>query len=201
MGETKEKLRAIARLRRDALSIAEAADKSRLIQETVLQFSPYIFSRAVALYSPTENEVATAGIRDHALNEGKRVFYPRVAGDTGGDFVELKRAGELRRGRYGILEPAGDALLTQRDEEGLVVFVPALAFDLYGNRLGRGKGWYDRALSRLGSGVTLAGLAYEFQIFDSLPAERRDCRVDHIITESRVVDCGDRSSSDSRWFS
>jgi 5-formyltetrahydrofolate cyclo-ligase len=198
MGETKEKLRAIARQRRDALSIAEAAVKSRLIQERVLQFSPYIFSRAVALYSSTQNEVATAGIRDHALKEGKRVFYPRVAGDPGGDFAELKRAGELRRGRYGILEPAGDALLTQRDEEGLVVFVPALAFDLRGNRLGRGKGWYDRALSRLGAGVTLAGLAYELQIFDRLPAERWDCKVDHLITESRVVDCGDRPS-DSGW--
>lgn len=197
MGETKEKLRAIARQRRDALSIAEAADKSRLIQERVLQFSPYIFSLAVALYSSTQNEVATAGIRDHALKEGKRVFYPRVVADTGGDFVELKRAGDLGPGRYGILEPAGDVLLTQRDEEGLVVFVPALAFDLRGNRLGRGKGWYDRALSRLGAGVTLAGLAYELQIFDRLPAERWDCKVDHIITESRVVDCGDRPPSDS----
>jgi 5-formyltetrahydrofolate cyclo-ligase len=201
MGETKEKLRAIARLRRDALSIADAADKSRLIQERVLQFSPYMFSRAVALYSSMQNEVATAGIRDHALKEGKRVFYPRVAGDTGGDFAELKRAGDLRPGRYGILEPAGNVLLTQRDEEGLVVFVPALAFDLRGNRLGRGKGWYDRALSRLGAGVTLAGLAYELQIFDRLPAERWDCKVDHIITESRVVDCGDRPSSDSGWVS
>ena len=199
MGEAKEKLRAIARLRRDALSIAEAAEKSRLIQERVLQFSPYIFSRAVALYSSTQNEVATAGIRDHTLKEGKKVFYPRVAGDAGCDFVELKRAEELRPGRYGLLEPAGDVMMTQRDEEELVVFVPGLAFDLRGDRLGRGKGWYDRALSRLGACVTLAGLAYEFQIFDRLPAERWDCKVDHIITESRVVDCGDRPPSDSRW--
>ena len=198
MRETKQRLRAIARQRRDALSVAEAADKSRLIQERVLQFSPYVFSRAVALYSSTHNEVATEGIRDHALKEGKKVFYPRVAGDMGRDFVELKRAGELRPGQYGILEPAGDVLLAERDEEGLVVFVPALAFDLQGNRLGRGKGWYDRALSRLGAGVTLAGLAYEFQIFERLPAERWDCKVDHIITESRVVDCGDRPS-DSGW--
>jgi 5-formyltetrahydrofolate cyclo-ligase len=199
MGETKEKLRAIARRSRDALSVADAAEKSRLIQERVLQFSPYIFSRAVALYSSTQNEVATVEIRDHAFKEGKKVFYPRVAGDTGGDFVELKRGGELRPGRYGILEPAGDVLLTQRDEEELVVFVPALAFDLLGNRLGGGKGWYDRALSRLGACVTLAGLAYEFQMFDRLPAERWDCKVDHIITERRVVDSGDRPSSDSGW--
>ena len=198
MGETKQKLRAIARRRRDALSVAEAADKSRLIQERVLQFAPYVFCRAVALYSSTHNEVATEGIRDHALKEGKKVFYPRVAGDTSHDFVELKRAGELRPGPYGILEPNGEASMTQRDEKGLVVFVPALAFDLQGNRLGRGKGWYDRALSRLGAGVTLAGLAYEFQIFERLPAERWDCKVDHIITESRVVDCGDRPS-DSGW--
>ena len=198
MGETKQRLRAVARQRRDALSVAEAADKSRLIQERVLQFSPYIFSRAVALYSSTPTEVATEGIRDHALREGKKVFYPRVAGDTGRDFVELKRAGELRPGQYGILEPTGDVLMTQRDEEGLVVFVPALAFDLRGHRLGRGKGWYDRALSRLGADVTLAGLAYELQIFARLPAEEWDCKVDHIITESRVVDCGDRPS-DSGW--
>lgn len=198
MGETKEHLRTIARQRRDALSIAEAADKTRLIEERVLRFSPYIFSRAVALYSPTRNEVGTQGIRDHAFREGKKVFHPRVAGDAGCDFVELKRAEELRPGRYGILEPSGDTLLTQGDEEGLVVFVPALAFDLLGNRLGRGGGWYDRALSRFGAGVTLAGLAYEFQIFDRLPAEGWDCKVDHIITERRVVDCRDRPSDSGR---
>ena len=198
MGETKDKLRAIARQRRDALSTTEVADKSRLVQERALQFPLYIFSGAVALYSPTRNEVETAGIRDHAFKEGKKVFYPRVAGDTGCEFVELTRRGELRPGRYGILEPTGAGLMTQRDEDGLVVFVPGLAFDLQGNRLGRGKGWYDQALSRLGEGVTLVGLAYEFQIFDKLPAERRDCKVDHIITEIRVVDCRDRPS-DSGW--
>ena len=198
MGETKEKLRAIARQRRDALSVAEAADKSRLIQERVLQFAPYVFCRAVALYSSTHNEVATEGIRDHALKEEKKVFYPRVAGDTGRAFVEIKRAGELRPGQYGILEPSGDVLMTHGDEEGLMVFVPALAYDLQGNRLGRGKGWYDRALARLGAGVTLAGLAYEFQIFEKLPAGRWDCKVDHIITEMRVIDCGDQPSN-ARW--
>lgn len=200
MGDTKEILRARAIQRRESLSASEAGPKSRLIQQRVLSFPVYLRSGAVALYSPSGNEVATEGIRDHALNTGKKLFYPKL--DAGADlqWVRLEAADKMKPGRYGILEPIGVARPSQKDAEGLLVFVPGLAFDVHGNRLGRGRGWYDRALASLGDKARFIALAFEFQIVAEVPTDSWDRKVHHIVTERRVIDCGDLPS-DSGWVS
>lgn len=191
MREKKHRLRARALLRRESLPTSELGLRNQLIQERVLHFSPYLLSAAVALYSPIGNEVRTEGIRDDALAAGKKVFYPRLGSEGNLDLVRVESAGELREGRYGILEPTGDKIMTKQDQQGLVVFVPGLAFDLQGNRLGRGKGWYDRVLEKLREGAKFVALAYEFQLVEEVPAEGWDRRVHQIITERRIIDCGD----------
>ena len=95
-------------------------------------------------------------------------------------------------GNIGILEPklsvrqegSRRVLLTQID----VVLVPGLAFDHFGNRLGRGKGYYDRFLSRLSSDTLTIGLAFEGMIHDQIPHDENDCPVKMIVTESRIVE-------------
>ena len=191
MGGKKQTLRTAALLRRDSLTTAELALWGHLIQERVLHFSPYLVSRSVALYSPVGNEVATEEIRDHALKVRKKLFYPKLGRGENLALVQVESASELKPGRYGILEPTGEKIITKEGQERLVVFVPGLAFDLQGNRLGRGKGWYDRVLELLGKGSRLIALAYEFQIVEQVPTERWDRKVHHIITERRIVDCGD----------
>ena len=150
------------------------------------------------MYSPSGNEVATEDIRDHALKAGKKLFYPKL--DTGTDlhWARLEASDKMKPGRYGIFEPAGVARLAKNDVEGLIVFVPGLAFDLHGNRLGRGKGWYDRALAALGEPARFIALAFEFQIVDEIPVDSWDQKVHHIITERRVIDCGDLPSDSGR---
>ena len=194
MGEKKQTLRAAALLRRDSLAAPELTLWSRLIQERVLYFSPYLISRSVALYSPIGNEVATEAIRDHALKARKKLFYPKLGNGEDPALIQVELVEELKPGRYGILEPTGEKIMTQEDQERLVVFVPGLAFDLQGNRLGRGKGWYDRVLELLGEGARLVALAYEFQIMEQVPAESWDRKVHHIITERRIIDCRDAPS-------
>ena len=108
--------------------------------------------------------------------------------------VRVESDQELRPGRYGILEPAGTESMTREDQERLVIFIPGVAFDLRGNRLGRGKGWYDRALALLGEGPTFVALAFEFQLMERLPADRWDRKMHHIITERRIIACGDAPS-------
>lgn len=198
MGEKKQALRAKALLRRDSLTNSELTLCSRLIQKQALHFYPYLISSAVALYSPIGNEVATEEIRDHALKLRKRLFYPRPASGEDLALIRVESVEELKAGRYGILEPAGNEIMSKEDLARLVVFVPGLAFDLQGNRLGRGKGWYDRVLELLGDGSRLIALAYEFQVVEQMPAERWDRKVHHIITEKRIIDCGDVSSR-SGW--
>ncbi|MFQ5902320.1 MAG: 5-formyltetrahydrofolate cyclo-ligase [Candidatus Binatia bacterium] len=200
MGEKKHKLRARALLQRESLTTSELCLWSHLIQERVLHFSPYLVSRSVALYSPIGNEVATEEIRDHALGAQKKLFYPKLGEGEDLDLIQVESAEELRTGRYGILEPIGDKVMTKQDQEELVVFVPGLAFDLQGNRLGRGRGWYDRALELMGEGTRFVALAYEFQVEKDLPTERWDRKVHHIITERRIINCRDIPSR-SGWAS
>lgn len=200
MREKKQSLRVQSLLRRESLSPFEFSHWGRLIQHKVLQFPPYLAAITVVLYSPIGNEVATETIRDHALKMNKKLFYPKLGGKQDLNLVQINSADELRQGSFGILEPVGDRILPPQDQERLVVFVPGVAFDFKGNRLGRGWGWYDRALSSLEQGTKFVALAYEFQIMEQLPAEPWDRKVHHIITEKRVIDCGELTSP-SGWVS
>lgn len=124
----------------------------------------------------------------------KKLFYPKMGTDKRVGLVQVHGADDFQPGAFGALEPTGDSVLADADRVRLVVFVPGLAFDLTGNRLGRGWGWYDRVLSLLPEGTPFVGLAYEFQVLESLPAERWDERMSHIITDKRIIQCGLRTS-------
>jgi len=188
MREKKHSLRAATLAQRSLLSRSESLGRSRLIQARALQFPSYLLRRSVALYNPIQNEAETGAIRDHALVTGKNVFFPRFRLKDSLELIKIEAATEFSQGRYGILEPTGERRLARRDQEELVVFVPGVAFDLRGNRLGRGKGWYDRLIKELG-GAILVALAYDFQIVDEIPVEEWDQRVHYVITERSIVDC------------
>jgi 5-formyltetrahydrofolate cyclo-ligase len=188
-GERKRVLRAGALSQRNALTRTQALSLSRLVQERALRFAPYLAARAIALYSSIETEVATEAIRDHAWENGKKVFFPKLGYQKRPELTEARVGRDFRRGRFGILEPAGDTPLDRR-EQALVFFVPGVAFDVRGNRLGRGIGWYDRLLQDWDGKATFVGLAYDFQIVGEVPAEPWDQQVHYLITERRVIRCG-----------
>jgi 5-formyltetrahydrofolate cyclo-ligase len=189
MREEKYSLRAAALAQRGLLSRSESIERSRLIQAQVLEFLPYLHSRSVALYNPIQNEVETGAIRDHALVTGKSVFFPRFGAKDSLELIRIRSVSEFSVGRFGILEPTGAIQPAGPDREGLLVFVPGVAFDLFGNRLGRGKGWYDRLIKQDLEKAIVVGLAYDFQIVEAVPAEEWDQKVHYVITERSVVDC------------
>jgi 5-formyltetrahydrofolate cyclo-ligase len=104
--------------------------------------------------------------------------------------------GELMPSQFGILEPKPsireDACRQVPAEAIDCVLVPGLAFDSDGNRLGRGKGYYDRFLLQLPAETITIGLAFESQIVDSVPTDTWDKPVKIIITENRVITVGRR---------
>lgn len=129
------------------------------------------------LYHSLKDEVDThAFIRKWSRE--KRILLPVVVGDD----LELRLytgPEDLTVGAYGIEEPTG-ALFTDYAAIDLIV-VPGVAFDRDGNRLGRGKGYYDRLLPRIPSAYKI-GICFPFQVVDEVPAEPFDIRMDEIIS-------------------
>lgn len=189
MSETKDTLRARTAVARKSLSRSEVDNASRLIQQRAIESPVYLRAAVVALYSPIGNEVATGRLYEHARKADKKIFYPESSDAANPRFVLVAEGATLAPGRYGVLEPPANRTLTGQEQAEVVVFVPGLAFDRCGNRLGRGDGWYDRALSSLGEHAVLIGLAYEFQVFAGIPADSWDRRVHYVITERRMIDC------------
>jgi 5-formyltetrahydrofolate cyclo-ligase len=188
-GESRGVLRSAALSRRNSLSPADCIFKSRLIQAQAIELPQYLAARAVALYSPIQNEVDTSEILGHALACGRKVFYPKAGEGNEAGFYQISSSDALAAGRFGIPEPDGAHPLSDIDRNNLVAFVPGLLFDGRGNRLGRGGGWYDRMLARLDNQGVFVGLAYEFQVVAKLAAEKWDCKIHFVITENRVIDC------------
>jgi len=189
MEETRHGLRSAALKRRSALPLATCLSWSRSIQAKVLELPQYLAAPSVALYCAIRNEVETRAIMEDALRRQKKVFCPKIRGDDPALFVRVFSIADLVAGPRGAAEPAGDVPLCDADCQDLMVIVPGVLFDGLGNRLGRGGGWYDRALQRLGNRGVFVGLAYDCQVTDRLPAQAWDQKVHYVITESRVIDC------------
>jgi len=187
--ERRDLLRQAALERRNLLSKAEVSLWSQQIQARALTLDCYRAADAIALYSPIQNEVDTGRLLDHALASGKRVYLPRWLGQDYG-FGQIASRSELVAGRLGILEPIGAPGLGEADGQNFLVFVPGVVFDTRGNRLGRGAGYYDRLLAQFRGSARIAGLAYEFQIVEAVPAQEWDCGMHLIVTEERTIDCG-----------
>ena len=183
-------LREAALVRRGGLAEEDCRRCSEKVQATALQLDEYRHANIVALYSPVQNEVDTSSILTHAIDSGRRVYYPKPSLAQSYSFAQIGSSAELvRAGPYGVLEPAGGELLSPSDHDRVIVFIPGLLFDRWGNRLGRGAGWYDRALQGLSGRGVYVGLAYEFQLVEALSVQSWDQRVHIIITENNRIEC------------
>ena len=157
----------------------EIAKKSKSIQEFVINSNEYQSAKVVGAYFAFGSEVATELIIEHAKMLGKKIALPRVEEDKI-TFYELSSTKSLIRGRFGIMEPPPYGQMGEID----LLVVPGIAFDKKGNRLGYGKGFYDRLLS--GTRTFSIGLAYSFQVLENLPHDRYDKRLDAIASEDGI---------------
>lgn len=125
-------------------------------------------------------EVNTKDMIKEALRSGKRVAVPVCKGKGTMRPCILSEKTKLVRGLYEIYEPAIKRFVKLQDLD--LVLVPGIAFDKKGNRLGRGKGYYDRFLHKLKPYKAVSiGLAFDFQILPSIPTACNDKEVDKVI--------------------
>ena len=180
----KQRLRDRLRAQRRALSDADVVAQSRRISRAFGASAMFRDARQVVLYSPTDNEVDTEAIWQPACRQGKHVYYPRLTTDRQEIEFALRSEGQpLVPGAFGIPVPPRGTLLADVTATDIVV-TPAVAFDRAGRRLGRGRGYYDRAFRGVLAGALRVGVAYGFQIVDEVPSDGRDEPVDYVITEA-----------------
>lgn len=145
--------------------------------------------RRIGVYASMPRELGTRPLIELALARGCEVFLPRITSMRARrmEFVPLDSA--ARRHALGMFEPAGNRFFPVRFLD--TVFVPAVALDVRGARLGHGAGFYDRALAfrrhrTHWRGPRLVGLAYSFQVVPELPVEPTDVYMDVIVTEEGI---------------
>ncbi|MCE6994360.1 5-formyltetrahydrofolate cyclo-ligase [Saccharothrix sp. S26] len=135
---------------------------------------------AVCAYVASAVEPGSLTMVEALRSHGLRVLLPVVVGD-GLDWARYD--GRLRAGAFGLREPVGPLLGAEAVGSAALVLVPALAVDHSGVRLGKGGGYYDRAL-RLSTGPVVA-LVRDEEFVPSLPSEPHDVRVDAVLTPGR----------------
>lgn len=177
MSEEKKALRSVIAQRKALYSPAQRKAMSELLLKQLEQHPLFVSSRTVLLYYSLPDEVFTHDFVERWWQE-KEILLPVVKGEE----LELRcytGTDDLQTGAYGIEEPSGK-LFT--DYSGIdLTIVPGVSFDSRGNRLGRGKGYYDRLLPRLSS--YNIGICYAFQVSEAVPCEPCDRKMDAVLTD------------------
>jgi 5-formyltetrahydrofolate cyclo-ligase len=146
--------------------------------------------RIVGLYLAMPDELDTAPLLALARARGCRIAVPRITSTRHNRMRFEDLAGPLRRGAFGISEPGGGVPRAARALD--VVFMPLVGFDRRGNRIGMGRGFYDRffahrARMRLWRRPMLVGIAYDEQCVPALHAAAHDVPLDALVTQSSVL--------------
>ena len=135
-------------------------------------------SNTILLYNALSDEVPTQALMDKLVAQGKTVLLPCVINDTDMELRRYTGPQDLQTGSFGIQEPTGE-LFTDYDAIDVAI-VPGMAFDAEGHRLGRGKGYYDRFLSRVPH-LYKIGLCFSWQLVDQVPYDEHDIKMDEVI--------------------
>ena len=165
-----------------------------LSEPIIARLRPHLVdARVIMAYYSLPDEVNTHQLLDDLVAEGKTVLLPKVLDATTMELRLYTGPHDLAPGPFGIMEPSGSQyspssfLLPPSSKTSSidVALIPGVAFDALGHRLGRGRGYYDRFLSTMGTVPSvrprLLGLCFDFQKVPSVPVDPTDIPVDQVI--------------------
>lgn len=181
--DEKNALRKVYSSRRASIGDSEHREFSERIAEHFLNSEEYKRAEAVLLYLSINREVRTRALVDRILKDGKRLALPVCFDEGRMTFRYINDKKQLTRGFFSAPEP-DESCEEYQGEVATVCVIPAIAFDKNGYRLGYGKGYYDRYLSRFD--VVRVGFCFSELFVDSLPHGRFDAACDMVITEKGV---------------
>ncbi|MCR5655773.1 MAG: 5-formyltetrahydrofolate cyclo-ligase [Lachnospiraceae bacterium] len=181
-------------LRKEMNKLRDAIDEDKRRQKSEKAFV-YLTSMDVVndcddflMFFSTRSEIDTIPLLAWALEHGKKVYAPKIEGKRM-SFYEVTSLDDLVPGAFGILEPSGIDTGVFRYKEGdgrnVTVLFPGLAFDLNGNRIGYGAGYYDHFMPQIKG--TAVGYCFDEQIIDRVPIAKYDYRMDYLVTDQEII--------------
>lgn len=182
--KTKKTIRDYLVKRRGKLDEDFVQLNSEIIKKKLLKLDIFRRSDNIGLYFSKDNEIDTNKLIFEII-DSKKVFLPKI-NEQDIEFREFTTKDELKKGKFGIIEPIEDRNLIDPKKLDAVI-VPGVGFDAKGGRIGRGLGYYDRFLKKIQTKIPIVALAFDFQILDVIPTEKNDVPVDIIITERRTI--------------
>lgn len=151
-------------------------EKSKIITSKILSHPRFINASTIGLYASLDDEVSTDSLINKSLELGKSVYLPKVVGD---DilFYKINSLDELNIGTFGVREPIENKSLSDFD----LIIVPGVVFDSNNNRMGYGKGYYDRFLE--GKNCYKIGICFKEQMIQNLCVEDYDIKMDEVVVD------------------
>ena len=185
MLEKKKTLRKIIKVRVSALSADEKAKREKLLLDNLFSMPEFLAANTVMLFANLPDEIGTFSLIDKCIAMGKKVYLPVINGD---DMTACEFKGEYKIGKYDIKEPLtpNSSLFPNGHQHVLTpnsidfILVPGVAFSPNGYRLGRGKGYYDKFLSKH-SNLFTVGVCFREQFYLDIPTEPHDIPMHKVI--------------------
>lgn len=172
--ETRNQIRKIKR----QFTPDKLRELSLCIMQRLLIHPRIIAAKTILMYFSLSDEPNTHDTIDHLTAMGKRILLPVVTGENTMILREYHNRKSLQKGLFGIMEPTGKPFTAY--EEIDIAVVPGIAFDITGNRLGRGQGYYDRFLQPLPH-LYKIGVCFDFQKLSCIPIDENDVRMNEIL--------------------
>lgn len=171
----KEFLRKKYKEKRD--NIKNKVTKDNLIYQKVINNKDILFSKTLLIYISINSEVDTIKIINYFLNT-KNIAVPKII-DNDMFFCYVTNLNELTSGKYNIPEPTNENIVT--DFDNAICIVPGICYDKENYRIGYGKGYYDRFLSK--NKIKTIGLCYKECMIEKIDNDKYDYKIDEVITE------------------
>lgn len=166
---------------RNQMTEKEWDEHSHEICKKVVTHPFFLNSEEIYCYIDFRKEVGTRSIIEKAWRLGKKVAVPRIEASEM-NFYYIESFLELESGHFGVLEPTGKE---RAEGKQVLVIMPGAAFDETRNRIGYGKGYYDKFLQKHPTYDTLA-LAFQMQMVKEIPVDSFDVKPNQIITEENI---------------
>ncbi len=172
--------------KRNALTHEERASKSEKIARNLEKIEQFKEAKQVLFYYTHGSEVDCLPLINKWMNK-KKIYLPKLMENGKFKALPFFEFEGLKKGPFNIPEPTLD---DHEEHEGILdlIIVPGVAFDKKGNRIGMGKGFYDRYLSKTEDTKKIA-LAFSEQVLDEVPKDTYDIPVDIVVTDKEIIKC------------